>query len=151
MKIFFAILGTLLTLAFLGVQPLADYKDTIMERIGYSHLESKESSPLMPNELKSTVTRELNGTYTSEFRGGIEESMTFKRNIVTKKCKLGNTKSIQICEYFIPGGLESGQVITFTDVATGEKTTHRFKYIAEYNCFVIGYGTSFPITYYQGR
>jgi len=51
MRIFFAIFGTLLVLAFLGVQPMANYKDTAIEQIGCSHSENGKTLPLIPEEL----------------------------------------------------------------------------------------------------
>ena len=96
------------------------------------------------------VTHELHGTYTAtvwnyDFGTSVKQTITFEGDTMTINDKVtGKT----ICRYFIPGGLESGQVIRYTNVITGEEWTSRFKYSAEYDAFTIGEGP-IAITYYR--
>jgi len=79
------------------------------------------------------ITFELRGTYMGHTYWGIVEYWTFDGDAVT----IDNGFSRTIREYFIPGGLETGQVIRLTNPATNEVETRPFQYIEKYDYFVL--------------
>jgi len=149
-----ALLGTTVS-AFAGVQPLSTYKDNAITIVkeGINNLATLTKGVTSESTKEALSNSQLHGTYTatvgydpfSTSPKTIKRTLTFKEDTFTSYDDyLGKT----ICKYFIPGGLKSGQVIIFTNVATGEKYTERFKYNAEYDCFTIGEGYS-AVTYYK--
>ena len=127
--------------AFAGFQPLATYKDNVVNGITtllaqYKLLKSStpKAEPTAPSTPKGSVTYQLNGTYTATIVFGIEQTATFDGNTVTF---YNRSEGKRIYEYFIPGGLESGQVIRLTYVVTGETRTVTFKYNMKYDCVTI--------------
>jgi hypothetical protein len=150
--VFLPLLGIALILTFAGVQPLAGYKDSIIDQVA-TKIRSIEAD-VDEKETQAPNDYELRGTYTATVgydpfspnpTSSVKRTITFKGNTFTAQdAYLGKT----ICEYFIPGGLQSGQIIQFTNVATGEVSSERFRYTAEYDCFTIGEGYS-AVTYYK--
>ena len=138
-----ALLGTT-TAAFAGIEPMATYKDNITDKMAIVSPQTTSEEADEPQ-----VTYQLHGTYT-----GVVTMLGMRVSEITATFE-GDTVTFynwetgkQICEYAIPGGLETGREIQLRDVVTGRTSILPFKYIAEYDCFVITYGDE-DVTYYR--
>jgi len=157
--VFLSLLGVFLVLAFAGVHPLEVYKDNAVSVVGggvdkitslVSNAAQDDTGNSKENAPKITG---LHGTYTatvstmglSGSTAGVKRTAKFSGDTMTVYDEVYGKS---VLKYFIPGGLSSGQVIHYTNIATGEKFDARFKYVAEYDCFTIGEGYN-SVTYYR--
>jgi len=82
--------------------------------------------------LSSVVVDTPNGTYTTKTMFG-SASLTFKGNTMIGSSELFGSG---VCEYFIPGDIDSARSIKLTDVSTGNVEWHEFRYIKEADCII---------------
>lgn len=145
---FLALIIFLVT-AFAGVSPMSDYKDKVSTWITSINYTIPQPQQANKPDLDSN---QLHGTYygTAQTLGVYDEiTMTFTGDTVTSFIN-GTDKTIH--KYFIHD-LLSSERIRLTNVATGKTKTHQFKYIAEYDCFTIGFLEEhlqgFTVTFYR--